>query len=113
VRGLTRHKDSAAAQKLATKGVEVVEAELDDVESLKKAFNGTWGVYGVTNYWEHGGDGETRHGKNMVDAAKFAGVSHFVYATMGIDFFKDFLLIARVVDRGTRGPSFQLQGASQ
>jgi uncharacterized protein YbjT (DUF2867 family) len=113
VRGLTRHKNSAAAKKLAAKGVEVVEAELDDVESLKKAFEGAWGVYGVTNYWEHGGDGETRHGKNMVDAAKFAGVSHFVYATMGIDFFTRFFLTSRVVNRGARSPSFQLQGASQ
>jgi hypothetical protein len=93
--------------------VEVVEAELDDVESLKKAFKGAWGVYGVTNYWEHGDDGETRHGKNMVDAAKFAGVSYFVYATMGIDFFRGFLLISRVVYRRARGASFQLQGASQ
>jgi uncharacterized protein YbjT (DUF2867 family) len=37
----------------------------------------------VTNYWEHGGEAETKQGKNMVDAAKSANVQHFIYSTMG------------------------------
>ena len=34
---------------LAARGVEVVKADLNDVESLKKAFEGVHGVFGLTN----------------------------------------------------------------
>jgi hypothetical protein len=33
--------------------VEVVVADLDNVDSLKKAFTGCYGVFGLTNFWEH------------------------------------------------------------
>jgi uncharacterized protein YbjT (DUF2867 family) len=84
VRGLTRNRASKSAKELEKRGVEVVEAELDDVQSLTKAFEGAAGVFAVTNYWEHRGDAETRHGKNMVDAAKANKVGHFILSTMGI-----------------------------
>lgn len=82
VRGLTRNTSSIAAKALLDKGVEVVQADLDDVESLRRAFSGCHGVYAVTNCWEHGWDAETRHGKNMIDAAKEQGVKHFIWSTM-------------------------------
>ncbi len=82
LRGLTRSPDSDSATELVGLGVEVVRAELDDVQSLREAFRGCYGVYGVTNCWEHGWDAETRHGKNMVDAAKAERVKHFVWSTM-------------------------------
>ena len=84
LRGICRNADSPAAQRLKTKGVEVVSTNLDDVDRLKQAFRGCDFVYGVTNFWEHGEDGETRQGKNMVDAAKAEGVRHFVFSTMGM-----------------------------
>ena len=34
---------------LAARGVEVVQADLNDIESIKKAFDGVYGVFGVTN----------------------------------------------------------------
>lgn len=34
---------------LAAKGVEVVQADFDDLESLKKAFKGAYGVFGMTD----------------------------------------------------------------
>ena len=34
---------------LLAQGVEVVKADLDDVESVKKAVKGSYGVFGVTN----------------------------------------------------------------
>jgi hypothetical protein len=52
VRGLTRDSSSPAAQTLARQGVEIVHADLDDVESLVKAFEGANVIFGVTNYWE-------------------------------------------------------------
>ena len=84
VRGITRNKDSPAAKVLKAQGVEIIQANFDDVQNLVSAFEGAHAVYGVTNYWEHGGDGETRHGQNMVGAAKAAKVKHFVYSIMGI-----------------------------
>lgn len=86
VRGICRNVDSPAAQTLAAQGVEVISANLDEVDRLKQAFRGCDFIFGVTNFWEHGEDGETRQGKNMVDAAKAEGVRHFVFSTMGIGF---------------------------
>src|SRR5215510_8852925 len=52
-RAITRDPNKDKAKTLAAKGAEVVKADLDDVESLKKAFAGAYAVYGVTNFWEH------------------------------------------------------------
>jgi len=36
----------------------------------------------LTNFWEHGREGEIRQGKTLVDAAKATGVKHFIYSTL-------------------------------
>jgi uncharacterized protein YbjT (DUF2867 family) len=82
LRGLTRDTTSVKAQELSKKGIDIVQADQNDVQSLEVAFRGCYGVYAVTNCWEHGWDAETRHGRNMVDAAKAEGVQHFVWSTM-------------------------------
>src|SRR6187551_3944382 len=82
-RAVTRDvsKDKAAALKAA--GAEVVSGDLDDVESLKKAFAGAHGVYAVTNFWEHfSGEKEKAQAKNVAEAAKAAGVQHVVWSTL-------------------------------
>jgi uncharacterized protein YbjT (DUF2867 family) len=82
-RAITRHPESDKAGALAAKGAEVVKADLDDVESLKKAFAGAYGVYGVTNFWEHfSGEKEKTQAKNIADAAKAAGVKHVIWSTL-------------------------------
>ena len=43
-RAITRDPAKDKAQALAAKGAELVKADLDDVESLKKAFAGAYGV---------------------------------------------------------------------
>jgi len=78
---LTLVGSNARALKESIPEIELVVADLDDVEALKKAFGGAYGVFGLTNFMEHGYDGEVRHGKNIVDAAKAAGVKHLVYST--------------------------------
>ena len=61
----------------------MVKADLDDVESLKKAFAGAYAVYGVTNFWEHfSGEKEKAQAKNIADAAKAAGVKHVIWSTL-------------------------------
>jgi uncharacterized protein YbjT (DUF2867 family) len=52
-RAITRDPNKDKAKALAVNGAQVVKADLDDVESLKKAFAGAYGVYAVTNFWEH------------------------------------------------------------
>jgi len=77
VRALTR--DPAKHQGLAE---EVVAADLNRPETLEAAFDGAYGVFAVTNFWEPGGADEIAQGKAIVDAAKLAGVQHFVWSTL-------------------------------
>ena len=89
VRGITRNPASAAAQKLVSQGVEVVQGDLDDIDSLISAFQGANIIFSVTNYWEpffrpdcrqaaasqgmscrkFAYETEMRHGMNIADAA--------------------------------------------
>ncbi len=83
VRAITRDTNKDNAKALASQGAEVVSANLDDVESLKKAFAGAHGVYAVTNFWEHfSGEKEKAQAKNIADAARAAGVKHVIWSTL-------------------------------
>src|SRR5712675_1342824 len=82
-RAITRKTDGDKAKALAARGAEVVKADLDDVESLKKAFAGADAVFGVTNFWEHfSAEKEKAQAKNIADAAKAAGVKHVIWSTL-------------------------------
>jgi len=82
VRALTRNPESEKARQLAARGAEVVAADVDDVESLKKAFAGAYGAYCVTFFWEHfSPEREQAQAKNMATAARHAGVRHAVWST--------------------------------
>jgi uncharacterized protein YbjT (DUF2867 family) len=76
VRALTRNPGKH--RKLAD---EVVEADLDRPETLKAAFEGAYGVFLVTNFWEPGAD-ELKQATAAVRAAKEAGVNHFIWSTL-------------------------------
>lgn len=52
VRGVTRNPDAPKAKEFRAQGAEIVQADLDDVESLKKAFSQASVIFTVTNYWE-------------------------------------------------------------
>jgi uncharacterized protein YbjT (DUF2867 family) len=82
-RAVTRDPGKDKAKALAAAGAEVVKGDLDDVESLKKAFAGAYGVYAVTNFWEHfSGEKEKAQAKNVAEAAKAAGVKHVIWSTL-------------------------------
>jgi len=81
VRAITRDASSDKAKAIAQRGAEVVAADLNDTDSLIKAFTGAYGVFGVTDFWTAQGK-ETEHGKHLVDAAKATGVQHFVWSTL-------------------------------
>lgn len=76
VRAITRN--AATAQLDAD---EIVEANLNDIASLRRALTGVSGVFAVTNFWEPGTD-EFAQGRSVVDAARDAGVRHFVWSTL-------------------------------
>jgi len=82
-RAITRNAGSDAAKALAAAGAEVVEADLDEPPSIERAFDGAYGAYCVTFFWEHlNADLEIEHARVMAEAAKAAGVSHVVWSTL-------------------------------
>lgn len=83
LRAMTRKPHGEAARDLKNHGVDVVEGDLDDEESLKRALDGVWGVYAVQNTWEAGVEGEETQGHRLARLAKAAGVEHYVYASVG------------------------------
>jgi uncharacterized protein YbjT (DUF2867 family) len=81
IRALTRNADNA--KELAKSGAEIVEADLNDLESVKKAFTGVHGAYCVTNYWEHfSPEKEFANAETMAKAARYAGVQHVIWSTL-------------------------------
>lgn len=82
LRAITRNVNSDKAKVLSNAGAEVVSADLDDIESLKKVFEGAYGVYGVTNFWEHfSPEKEIQQGSNIAHAAKDTGVQHVIWSS--------------------------------
>jgi uncharacterized protein YbjT (DUF2867 family) len=83
VRALTRDVKSDKAKALAAKGAEVVAADVDDVESLKRAFAGAYGAYCVTFFWNHfSPERELADAANMANAAKHVGLQHVIWSTL-------------------------------
>jgi uncharacterized protein YbjT (DUF2867 family) len=80
---LTRKARSEKAGELARLGADVVEADLDDPESLKRAFRGAYGAYCLTNFWEHfSPEKELAQAANMAGAAADAGLEHVIWSTL-------------------------------
>ena len=82
-RAITRDPNSDKARELAGLGAEVVAADVDDVESLKRAFADSYGAFCVTFFWEHfSPEQEVAQVRNMATAAKDAGVEHVIWSTL-------------------------------
>ncbi|PTB35065.1 uncharacterized protein TrAFT101_006402 [Trichoderma asperellum] len=83
LRAVTRSPDSAKALVYKENGVEVVWGDLNDVESLKTAVKGSYGVFGMTDYWSiHSQDIEMQQGKNLFEAVKTEGVRHYIWSSL-------------------------------
>ncbi|KAJ7256850.1 hypothetical protein B0H12DRAFT_1112005 [Mycena haematopus] len=86
-RAVVRNPDSEPSLKLKALGVEVVKGDGLDKDSLVDALRGSEAVFGVTApIWplkaEAEGPNELVWGKNMVDAAKEAGVKFFIWSSV-------------------------------
>ena len=82
-RALTRNPNSDKAKALAALGADVVQADLDDLQSLQAAFAGAYGAYCVTNFWEHfSPEKELAQAKNLAVAASETGLQHVIWSTL-------------------------------
>jgi uncharacterized protein YbjT (DUF2867 family) len=82
LRAITRNPDSDKGRALAAVGGEVVKADLDDPASLRAAFDGAYGAFCLTSFWEHfSGKKETEQGRALAAAAGAAGVKHAIWST--------------------------------
>jgi len=77
VRGTTRAPKGAVAMKLADAGIEMVRADIDDGESVKKALEGMYGLYQIVpSMYDHD---DLRYAKIVLDLALEKGIKHLVY----------------------------------
>ncbi|QYE33015.1 NmrA/HSCARG family protein (plasmid) [Polymorphobacter sp. PAMC 29334] len=82
LKALVRNPSSKRAQALGRRGVELVRADLDDAGSVNQALAGVYGVYSVQSPEAGGPEREEKQGIMVADAAKAAGVAHFVYSSV-------------------------------
>jgi uncharacterized protein YbjT (DUF2867 family) len=81
-RAITRDVNSDKTKALAKMGAEIVAADVNDLESLKRAFKGAYGVYCVTFFWaDLSPENEIAQATAMAHAAKDAGVQHAIWST--------------------------------
>ncbi|KAJ9654184.1 hypothetical protein H2198_006748 [Neophaeococcomyces mojaviensis] len=91
IRAVTRNVESSGAQELAKTGVEVVEADLNDLSSLRSALQGTELLFASSNFFEPfmtrdastAAEIEATQGINLAKAAaETASLEHFVWSTL-------------------------------
>jgi uncharacterized protein YbjT (DUF2867 family) len=82
VRAMVRDEKKPAAQALKQAGAELASGDFNDRASLNCALQGVYGVFSMQDFKE-GAEVEIRHGKVIVDAARTAGIEHFVYSSVG------------------------------
>ena len=82
-RALTRDVNSDKARALAALGAEIVAGDVDDAASLRQAFEGAYGAFCVTFYWNHfSPTQELAQARAMAEAARDAGVKHVIWSTL-------------------------------
>lgn len=82
-RVLTRDPGSPKARELQAMGAETVEADLARPESIRAAFEGAYGAYCVTFFWDHfSPERELRDAGTMACAAAATGLQHVIWSTL-------------------------------
>jgi len=83
VRVDSRNPTSDSARALAKRGVELKRADLLDPSSLRAVFEGAYGAFVVTNFWDPTQmQKETEVGTAAVKAARASGVQHYIWSTL-------------------------------
>jgi uncharacterized protein YbjT (DUF2867 family) len=82
-RAITRDAKSDKAKELAKAGAEVVAADVDDLESMRRAFQGAYGAYCVTFFWAHfSPEKEMAEARAMATAARDSRLQHVIWSTL-------------------------------
>jgi hypothetical protein len=91
IRALTRNPSSEKAKALASRGVEVIQADINSEDSMVKAFAGSHAVYAITDFVEpFAANGpekaieiELAQGINLAKAAsKASTLEHYIWSTL-------------------------------
>lgn len=83
--GLTRNKNSDKSKAFASKGITIIEGDLDNSSSYKSHLDTMDAVFFVQAF-EQGKDNEIKQGKQFIDCVKSKGIKHLVYSSvMGAD----------------------------
>jgi len=83
VRVVSRDPASKSAEALEKRGVQVVRGDLLEPSSLRAAFEGAYGAFLVTNFWDPMQmPKETEIAIAAMKEARAAGVHHFIWSTL-------------------------------
>ncbi|WP_262701826.1 MULTISPECIES: NmrA/HSCARG family protein [Streptomyces] len=84
VRALVRDPASERAKAVAALGAELVKGDLLDLDSVRRAAEGTRAVFSIQmpDMNDLQGDSEWVQGRNLIDAARDAGVAQFVHTSV-------------------------------
>lgn len=83
VQAFVRSTGSPAARELEQRGAELIPGDFDDPDSLERAMREVDAVFAMATPFDAGGlEGEVRHGRHLIDAAKLARVRHFLYSSV-------------------------------
>ncbi|KAK0276844.1 hypothetical protein LTR35_010238 [Friedmanniomyces endolithicus] len=91
IRGVTSNVNAEASSALKAQGVQMVEADLDNADSVLRAFKGAYAIFGVTDFAEqarqHGVAGaqeaELRQATNIANAAAATpSLQHYIWSTI-------------------------------
>ena len=70
IRGVTRNTNSEKARRPVERGIEIVAADLDDEDSLIKAFVGANAIFAVTDFCEPFGTGQGPESPNKLSTTE-------------------------------------------
>jgi uncharacterized protein YbjT (DUF2867 family) len=83
VRALVRDPASDKARALTAAAADVVQADIDDPLSLRRALDGAYGAFFVTFYWTHlSPEREKVEAANMARAARATRLEHVIWSTL-------------------------------
>ena len=83
VLGLTRDASGDVAESLAERGVEMVEGNLDEPDSIRPHVADADAVFAVTNFWTQGYEKQVQQGKNIANVSAEEGIEQFVFSGVG------------------------------
>jgi len=81
--GITRNPESPKAKNLLKQNVEMVSVDFTDSNELINIMKKVDTVFALTTPFEGGVDHEVQQGISMANAAKEAGIGHFIFNSVG------------------------------